>query len=189
MKIFEDDQYIAHTFLTIKNIFNIDTVIETGTFEGGTTSFLSKKFKRTFSIESNEHNYNVSINNLKNVGSTAKIIFGKSNEVLNDLIINESIDDKTIFFLDAHWWDNYPLRDELNIIAKNKLKPVIIIHDVLVPETKLGYDCMENNIPLDFFYIKDKIELIYDTQYRYWFNDDIYSSGAKRGTIYITPKV
>ena len=182
---FSGDSFIANNFLKLKQKFNIENVVETGTYEGDTTIFLAKNFKNVFSIECNQETILKAILNIKNANVNAHLIFGKSEEVFNVLL--PKINNNTIFYLDAHWYAHCPLRDELNLIKKFNLKPVIAIHDFYVPGSKtLGYDSY-NNQSFTYEWIKDDLDLIYEKNYSYFYNNDIDSEGSKRGIIYIFP--
>lgn len=186
LKAFNGDKFISNTFLTLRDAFKIDTVIETGTYEGDTTLFLYKNFKNVYTIEMHEQNYNFALNRFNSLNVKPNLIFGKSEEVLKDLIINNKITDKTIFFLDAHWW-GCPLQQELDIIAECNIKPIIAIHDFVVPNAKsLGYDYYDNQA-FTYEWLKPNFDKIYNGRYNYWYNDDVLSEGAKRGIIYLVP--
>lgn len=185
-KAFNGDKFISHTFLTLRDLFKIDTVIETGTYEGDTAGFLFENFKTVYTIEGHKQNYDFSLYRLNSLKLYPNVIFGKSEEVLKDLIIDKNITSKSIFFLDAHWWD-CPLQKELDIIAECKIKPIIAIHDFVVPNsTTLGYDVYGDQ-PFNFEWLKPHFDKIYDGQYNYWYNNDTLSEGAKRGIIYLVP--
>lgn len=183
---FNGDVYISHTFINLKKIFNIDTVVETGTYFGDTTCFLSRCFKNVYSIESDQHLYESSLKKLNDLNLHPTLIFGKSENVLKNLIIDNNICNKTIFFLDAHWYE-CPLERELEIIAECGIKPIIAIHDFLVPNCNtLNYDTY-NNQPYTYEWLKPKFDRIYDGKYNYWYNDDTFSTEIKRGIIYLAP--
>ena len=185
-KAFNGDRYIAHTFKNLKNIFKIDTVVETGTYQGDTTIFLCEHFKTVYSIEVKQENYEYSLNKLKSLNLPAKLILDKSENVLKDLIIDNNIGNQSIFFLDAHWYE-CPLERELEIIAECGIKPIIAIHDFLVPNCNtLNYDTY-NNQPYTYEWLKPKFDKIYDGKYNYWYNDDVFSTEIKRGIIYLVP--
>ena len=83
---FNGDSFIANNFLKLKQKFNIENVVETGTYEGDTTIFLAKNFKNVFSIECNPEAILKAILNIKNANVNAHLIFGKSEEVFNVLL-------------------------------------------------------------------------------------------------------
>jgi hypothetical protein len=182
---FNNDKYIANTFLKLKEKYNILNAVETGTFEGGTTAFLSENFNTVYSIESNYDFINKAAAYLKNKNLNPTLIHGKSENIL-PAILNK-LTGNTIFYLDAHWYEHCPLLNELNLIKEYNLKPIIAIHDFYVPgASTLGYDTWNNQI-LNIDWIKDSLNKIYDNNYSYFYNNDLYSEGAKRGIIYITP--
>lgn len=189
---FNADKHIEQEFLKLKKEFNITTVIETGCCLGGTTIWLAQEFDRVFTIEVNKTWLKIAINRIEAaaVGGKVKAYLGKSEQVLDDIIKIYSLTDKTMLYLDAHWSESCPLLDELKSIAQNKIKPVIAIHDFMVPnEPELGYDSYAGQ-PFTLEWIKPSIEAIYGVDgYEYYYNSAEKSAGAKRGIIYLTPKV
>lgn len=184
-KPFNGDKYIEKTFLKLKNRYNIKNIVETGTFEGGTTVFLSQNFDKVFSIECNFEFYSKALINIKNANTSPCLLLGNSEDVLP--LIREELNNNTIFYLDAHWYENCPLKKELSLIKEFNLKPIIAIHDFYVPgSSTLGYDSY-NNQPFTYDWLKDDFDNIYDKKYSYFYNNDLYSDGAKRGIIYIIP--
>jgi hypothetical protein len=182
---FNGDNFIANNFLKLKEKFNIENAIETGTFEGGTTIFLAQNFKNVFSIECDEPSFKKAESNIKNANVNVNLIFGKSEEVLPSIL--NTISNNTIFYLDAHWYNDCPLKNELQLIKKFNLKPIIAIHDFLVPDSKkLGYDTY-NGQSFTYEWLKEELDAIYDKKYNYFYNNDIDSEGAMRGIIYIFP--
>jgi len=182
---FNGDNFIANNFLKLKEKFNIENAVETGTFEGGTTIFLAQNFKNVFSIECDEPSFKKAESNIKNANVNVNLIFGKSEEVLPSIL--NTISNNTIFYLDAHWYNDCPLKNELQLIKKFNLKPIIAIHDFLVPDSKkLGYD-VYNGQSFTYEWLKEELDAIYDKKYNYFYNNDIDSEGAMRGIIYIFP--
>lgn len=186
---FNGDSYISNTFLNLKNVFNIDTVVETGTYRGDTTIFLCEHFKNVYSIEVRRDNYEFALNKLRFLKLSPNLIWGKSEDVLKSIIVNNKITDRSIFFLDAHWYE-CPLQRELEIIAECNIKPIIVIHDFVVPYSKtLGYD-EYNDQPFTYEWLKPYFDRIYGVgKYNYWYNSDIFSGGRKRGVIYLSPSI
>lgn len=188
---FNGDEYIQQEFLNLKKKFNITSVIETGTCLAGTTIWLAENFNRVFTIEVNKTWLKIAINRIEaaSVGDKVKAFLGKSEQVLDDIIKLYSLTDNIIMWLDAHWAEACPLLDELNAIEQNKIKPVICIHDFVVPnEPALGYDSYGGQ-PFTFEWIKPYLDKIYgEGLYEYFYNTNEKSAGAKRGIIYITPK-
>lgn len=187
---FNGDEHIQKEFLKLKKDFNITTVVETGTCLAGTTIWLAENFNRVFTIEVNKTWLKIAINRIETaaVGDKVKAYLGKSEQVLDDIIKLYSLTDNTIMWLDAHWSGACPLVDELKAIAQNKIKPVICIHDFMVPdEPELGYDSYAGQ-PFTFEWIRPYLDNIYgEGLYGYAYNTAEKAAGARRGIIYIAP--
>ena len=97
-------------------------------------------------------------------------------------------DSKTIIFLDAHWYTN-PVLNELVAIKESGKKPILAIHDFMVPDhPEFGYDIYpEQEIVYDWKWIEKYIEDIYGPKgYTKEYNTE--ATGAMRGCIFILPK-
>lgn len=184
-KGYEGDSFIGLEIGKLVTKFQVEEIIETGTFIGSTTKRLLE-FAPVRSVEIVYRNYQQAVNNLENEQQDRLILaFGNSVTLLKEWL--PKIKDKSLlFFLDAHWHDYCPLLDEMKTIAENGIKPVIVIHDFKVPERPdLGFDSYKGQ-DFTFSYIKDAIELIYGHQgYAFHYNEQ--AEGAKRGVIYIYP--
>jgi hypothetical protein len=151
----KDNKMVENTIL-LRDKFGLDTIIETGTYEGESTQLLTTLFDRVYSCELYYDNYvGYYTELLKN--DKVKLVRGSSVDVLPNMF-DEIGNDKFILYLDAHEKSSSPLRDELQIVVDYGFKPVIIVHD-------WNITCEVNFEPwrytIDFDYIKDKIELIY----------------------------
>lgn len=100
----------------------------------------------------------------------------------------EVVNNNTLFFLDAHWGSHCPLKDELKVIAKHGLRPVIAIHDFYVPgEHGLAFDSY-NGQALTFDWLGPVFDEIYGANgYHYYYNSEAESTEIKVGIIYIVP--
>ena len=187
---FEGDTFAKQKFQQLCEQFKIHTIYETGTYMGGTTKQLATMAKQVHSIEINEANCNKAKLNLQAVDNV-NLHFGSSETILDNLLsaINPKAPTKNnIFcFLDAHWNEYNPLLDELAVIAKHKLKPVIAIHDFKVPNNStLGFDTY-GKIVYEWSWIASSIDAIYGKD-KYVIEYNSEATGAKRGIIYIYPK-
>ena len=184
-----EDKFVFEEFQKLIQEFNIKKIIETGTYYGWSSIILSKFNLPVKTIEYSEENYKIAQNNLseKNI-ENVDIILGSSSEVLNTIL--EENEEGLFLFLDAHWYDYWPIHDELNVCIRKNIKPIIAIHDFFVPnengEAKFGYDRYKEQ-KLDFDYIKDYLIKIYgENKFEYHYNDKIESVDS--GLIYIYPK-
>lgn len=180
---FENDSFAREKFKHIIESNNIKTVIETGTYLGSTTKWLSQWTDTVHTIELNPENYNKAVRNLKE-NRNVEVWHGNSSELLKEILALHK-DEPLFIFLDAHWNDFNPLLDELKVIADNKLKPIIAIHDFKVPgHPELGFDSY-NGQDYDWDWIKDSVKEIYGEDFTVEYNSE--AAGAKRGIVFIYP--
>lgn len=123
--------YITRRGMRVPKVF-----VETGTYNGGTTSRILREFKTIHTIELSEKWYQ---NALKEFGKYKNVFchHGDSAVVLETLLptINEPI----LFYLDAHYSggttalgeDQNPLLRELKLIGKRQYQDVIFIDDLV----------------------------------------------------------
>lgn len=189
LKGFEGDTIMKNRVAEIIKENKIHTVYETGTYLGGTTKLFSEMVDKVHTIELMDENFNKSKEYLKD-NPNVTIHKGSSETVLGELLSKvdkkSTLKNKIFMFLDAHFYDYNPLLDELAVIAKNKLKPIIAIHDFKVPgHPELGFDTY-GKIVYEWDWIKSSIEKIYGVDgYITEYNSE--ATGAKRGIIYIYP--
>lgn len=183
---FNGDHFVAEEFLKLKEKFKVDRAIELGTCVGGTTKWLGENFDVVQTIEINGTFQDFAkqrCNRLTNID----FYLGSTVDKLAEVLACEGWKSELIF-IDSHW-NTLPIFDELKIIKASGLKPVIAIHDFLVPnEPKLGFDSYEG-VDISFVNIKSYIDDIYgEDGYDYHYNTDATSTEIKRGLIFIYPK-
>lgn len=180
---YSDPQLLQWT-LEIAKRYNLTTFLETGTYLGWTSKIVSNYFEKVITIENNYQYYLEAVENLKE-NKNCYLYHGSSYEVM-DKILKEG-DDKIFFFLDAHWYEELPLLNELKIIKDKKIKPIIAIHDFFVPDengmAKFGFDTYGDQ-RLDFEYIKKALIEIYGEKFYIKFSSE---STNNSGVIYILP--
>jgi len=185
---FNGDMYIMNEFIKIIKLFNIKTIVETGTNIGNTTLALSNIVNDVVTIEKNEIYYSDAKIKLQKCNNV-RMYLGSSPNVLNS-ILNYLVK-PIMFYLDAHWYKYNPLIDELKTIHKMKIIPCIAIHDFKVPgRSDLGYDKFPDGSDYEFKNIKNYVDKIYGNEdnYNYYYNDK-KAIGSMRGIIYITPNI
>lgn len=183
---FSGCEYSRKLITKMIEVFNVKQFIESGTFKGKTTEFISQnyEFMDIITFEISEQFYNEVLpilSKYKNV----KCILGDSGKLLNE--IEKKDDIVSLYYLDAHFFssssESYnPLRDELNSIFQNsKGKEIIVIDDFKVPNRVLGFD-----YPLDINYIDNLID---KEKWIYFYKDrgENYDTTAT-GQIYILNK-
>jgi predicted O-methyltransferase YrrM len=119
-----------------------ENYIETGTFLGMTTDFLARTARKhaaqVYSCELNPRLFAIAghtVGNLANV----HLHYGNSVEFLRSLSSRLS-QAKNFVYLDAHWYDYLPLRDELATLREWP-NTVVMIDDFKVPsDDQFGWD-------------------------------------------------
>lgn len=176
-----DDVYAYNEFKKLIERFSIKKIIETGTYYGWSAIKLAEFGLPVQTIELSEEYFDIAKRNIKGK-ENIKTLLGSSPDVLMEIVRDK--EEGILLFLDAHWNDYFPLRDELKVCIDKQIKPVIVIHDFYVPDQRFGYDTY-NGQRIDFEYIQDLLPLIYgEFDYHYTDKIEIVDSGL----IYIYPK-
>lgn len=123
--------------------------VETGTYLGHTCRYLAAKFPllQIRTIEVNDDFYMIAKRHLSKFSNVQQII-GNSSKEVERLLKSGSVENGTLFFLDAHWYNYLPLNDEIRSIEKYLTKAIYLIHDFEIPERNdFGYDvCNDEKI-------------------------------------------
>ena len=167
---FNNDTTILDTIKMLVDTFKINYIIETGTHEGYTTENLAINCPtlEIDTIEINNEFYNNSKNKLSKY-SSVNCLMGSSDTILSVRLPN-LISKNILFYLDAHWGEDWPLLNELEYISQNfKDNCCIVIDDFKVPNRNFNYDTYKNTA-LNLDYVKDHINKIFKEPF-YFFND------------------
>ena len=183
---FNNDHFVAKEFLKLKDEFKIDKIVELGTCVGGSTKWMAQNFLEVHTIEIQKPFQDIA--KLRCEGMAVNFHLGSTVDVLAGVLAQPGTG-RVLCFIDSHWGDHFPLFDELKIIKESGLKPVIVVHDCMVPdEPAMGYDSYKG-VAISFETMKPYIDDIYGEEgYSYHFNSDKASTEIKRGLIYIYPK-
>ena len=182
---FNGDTIIFETIKKLIAKYNIKNFIETGTYLGQTTGAMAQVVENVYSCEINVNYFEQAKENLKSFSNIT--LFNTSSKQFLENVL-PVIQQPALFFLDAHWQEHNPLVDELKVIAENKFcNSIITIHDFQVPEKDFGFDYADSrkHQPLNWYYIKNYIDIIYHDSYKHYYNEQ--AEGSKRGIIYIEP--
>lgn len=108
-------------------------IIETGTFRGTTTEFIANNFSGPIlSCEIEERWFIQAAAKLASF-SQVKIELKDSRTFLTDTLPTLPQDRPVVFYLDAHWSEDLPLQQEINLILAGCPKAVVMIDDFAVP--------------------------------------------------------
>lgn len=133
-----------------------DAVLETGTYLGSSTGYFATKYGvPVYTSEVLPRNYHVARRMLRDL-SNVHLHLLDSREFLRSLIHNNTLPGQRLFcYLDAHWYDDLPLADEIEIIAGNWSDFVIMIDDFCDPgDDGYGFDDYGVGRRLDVDYLE-----------------------------------
>ena len=132
----DEETYKAELLKRTAKKYGYKTFVETGTYLGSTSKYLSNTFNKILTVELDKNLYLKSKKNLKNFNNV--LCHNDDSKSFLEKIIPK-IEEKTIFFLDAHYSGPgtsdlkgiTPCVNELIEISKSKIKNhVIIIDDI-----------------------------------------------------------
>jgi hypothetical protein len=177
----EHRQKIVETFISR---LPLDAIVETGTFRGTTTSFFAALTSLpiyTVEYDPRAQGFGfMALRRFKNVHRFG----GDSRQFLRRLTSEPSLRDKTIlFYLDAHWGEDLPLSEELDIICNHWSRAVVLIDDFQVPDDAgYNYDDYGSGKVLNLDYIKPFVQRF---GLRMFFPSlsSRKETGAKRGSV------
>ena len=189
---FEDDTHIGYSIEKLVCQFDIQTIVETGTDKGHTAVALAKMVPVVCTIEKHRGYFCEAQKFFNDLGhKNINAEHGSSQFVLGQILSDEKTQRPVLFYLDAHDRTDWPLLDELDVIAKHKEdNSVIVIHDIHNPYRGFGFDAhrcprAQKQCRLDWHYIRDSVVGIYGENFTHYYNDK--AIGRRRGVIYILP--
>lgn len=116
-----------------------EAVVETGAFLGATTEFLRFVFGApVWTVEVRPRNWAFSAFRLHGLEGVY-VHRGDSRALLRELASQRHITSRsTFFYLDAHWYRDLPLWEEVNLILEYWRDPLVLVDDFKVPHDQ-GY--------------------------------------------------
>jgi hypothetical protein len=120
----------------------VEAIVETGTHRASTTAYMARATGLpVYSCEVNPRLFAYSRRRLEALPNAAvtmqdSAVFLRSTE-LDDRIRNRRV----FFYLDAHWYERLPLKEELWAILGSDTDPIVMIDDFAVPgDPQYGFD-------------------------------------------------
>jgi hypothetical protein len=199
---FNGDHHIGEEIQKLVARFNVQTIIETGTWSAHTTREFAKLAPQVFTIDAT-HEHLIEEFGPRAVAELEAInigvILGDSSQALPMVLKPHKLKQNiypALIYLDAHGGgangsNDNPLLEELDAIGRESAcrdKCIICIHDFFVPGKPWGYnggDWGRGFEPFSYELIKDKLPAIYPNGYVFYYNEE--AAGCQRGVIYIHP--
>jgi hypothetical protein len=130
-------------------------VVETGTYQGSTTAFFATFGLPVITAEINPKFAAFSRERL-NAWKNVELYESDSVQVLKKLVQeNDGRSVPTLFYLDAHWAEHLPLREEAELAVANFSKAVLMIDDFKIPDDPgYGFDDYGPGRRLDIDYLR-----------------------------------
>lgn len=140
---FNGQQRRAELFLALVEAIRPRAIVETGTYRGATTEFMHRATGvPVWTVEKSLRFFEYARRRFRRFPEI-HLARGDSRQFLRSLVGRggPNVSEATLFYLDAHWNADLPLREELTIILDNWAKPVVMIDDFQIPDdTGYGYD-------------------------------------------------
>lgn len=192
------DPYAVEKFKGLVEEFDVKTVVETGTEKAFGTLNIVRFVNKVYSVEIDKGFFEEAKARLINKdfaqaearehisfhinGNKEITLFGgNSPEVISEII--EYLEEPIIFYLDAHWINYAPIKDEIRAI-KPRPNSIIIIHDFKVPDKPFGFN-EHQGVALDYDFIKDDLAYV-NPNYKISYNEQ--AAGTFRGILYALPR-
>lgn len=157
-----EDKFVYAEIEKLVKQFKIDTIVETGTYHGWSAKKLAEFNVPVYTIEIDNQNFNIAKDYLKDI-TNAVCFLGSSPDIMDEILDGRDLKN-VLFFLDAHWGDYWPIHDEILVMKKYGLRPIILIHDFYVPDEngnpKFGFDKYKGQA-LDFQFVKPSLDQLY----------------------------
>jgi len=121
-------------FLELHRTCSFRAIVETGTYRGGTTEFMARRTAvPVYTVESAPRHYHYAHRRLRRCPGV-RLELGDSVDFLEKLARDPAVPrDNLFFYLDAHWWERLPLREEIETIRRHWPDSIIMIDDFEVP--------------------------------------------------------
>jgi predicted O-methyltransferase YrrM len=128
-------------FRDLVTSIRFNAIIETGTWIGDTTGYMAEQSGLpVYTVEIDRRFFALAKHRLQHL---AGITFrhGDSRTFLSELVNSEFVHDTLFVYLDAHWYDDLPLVEELRLVYSHWPNAVTMIDDFQVPgDGGYGYD-------------------------------------------------
>jgi hypothetical protein len=164
-----------------------DAIVETGTYLGTSTAFFARQGLPVHSCELRDEFLAAALLQLTAFDNISLYLMD-SRAFLSHLSNDRRYDYKRPFFyLDAHWYEDLPLADEIRIIQGRWAEHIIMVDDFKVPEAGYTYDEYPNGLELTLDHLERKgvdlsqTAILFPTAYHK------AETSTRRGTLVLMP--
>lgn len=170
-------------------VFNPDVTVETGTYLGATTGFLARRYGvEVYSCEAVARHHYAAQRMLRQTQGV-HLYHGDSRSFLKEIAARPGFASRNVFFyLDAHWEEDLPLAEEIQIIASHWRNYLILIDDFRVPgDSGYGFGQYSPTKKLDLEYIAPVVDQCNLATF-FPRAKSTTETGRKRGCVVLAPK-
>jgi len=162
-------------------------VVETGTFRGITTEWLADITTcPIYTCEKNKRYFLQARRRLENK-KNVHISLEDSRKFISKLAGTELAQKRVLFYLDAHWEQDLPLREEITLIFNSFEHPCVVVDDFRVPfDTGYSYDDYGKGKVLSLEILEGL--LTPEIQVAFPSTPSALDSGARRGALVLMRK-
>lgn len=162
--------------------------IETGAYVGTTTEHFARTGMPVMSCEAMLDNFLVSALRLSRYQNVA-LELSDSRTFLRKVLGQPSGALRCpLFYLDAHWFDDLPLPEELNIIFASLPEYFVVVDDFEVPGSSYFHDRYENGNELTFKFVMPRLDLSTQPVFMVPANASTEETGPRKGTLFVAPR-
>ena len=185
--VFNDQTERKQIFESLTKTIEFSIAVETGTKWANTTQYLAQKFSGVpvYSGELVRESFLIARERLK-AFKNVTILNCDSRDLIKTVVaLPNSKSEVPFFYLDAHWYDDLPLEEEIELICDNWGSFLIMVDDFKVPhDPGYGWDDYKYGKKLDLEYIgpvtsRHKVSIFFPTA------PSDHETGAKRGSVII----
>lgn len=178
------DRHLRDWLTEIIAARGIQTVVETGIDKAGSTAWFAEMAPQVIAIDNVPDRVTRAAELLPAAGiENVQLVCGNSPDALRGLFERGLDASTTLFLLDAHWQQYWPLRDEIAAIPRGQ--GVLVMHDAVVPGYPgLGFDEYDGQA-LDYPYLKDALTA-WSPTHRVEYNDE-RAEFPRRGVMVVYP--
>ncbi len=172
-------------FKQLVEVVDFNKILETGTYRGLTTEWLSHIFSGPVASCEIERLYFLQAKSRLENNESVELCLMDSREFLRRQLNTLGVNDACLIYLDAHWRDDLPLIEEIDIILASHKRCVIAIDDFKVPgDAGYAYDDYGPNKALTLELFKN----LRDQNFRFYFPklNSEQETGSVRGLCVMT---
>lgn len=163
-------------------------IVETGTYLGMTTEWLASFQLPIFSCEAMQDNFGFAAARLA-ATPNVHLVHRDSRSALAAFLdgpLKRQLHEPILYYLDAHWFDDLPLDDEVRLIFAKCPQAIVLIDDFKVQgDSGYGYDDYGPGKSLDANYLSQAVTQ-FNLAIRYPAVASSKETGAKRGCAVVT---